>query len=94
MSKQWINHSVDVSGEWLNGQIDTFDSEQVVDLKGANIHLYETSKSGIVLLSPVGGALVSYGDSEVYLRITYTNGNWEYRSAPLATPVEVPLRSL
>lgn len=89
MGKKWINHYVYLLGEWVNGQPESITSSEGVNLGGVNVRLWETSRSGSVLLSPVDGMLASYGDPEVYLTITYTDDTWEYLSAPLTTPVDL-----
>ena len=57
------------------------------------LRVHETSRSGAALLSAVGAPLVAYGDAEVYLKITFASGGFEYLSAPLRTPIEFALVS-
>jgi len=88
MAKELLNHYLDVEGEWRRGQPEYLKAAKSVTLNGANLRLYETSRSGMAVLSPVGERLTSYGDTEVYLKIIYTNGSSEYLSAPLGTTIE------
>jgi hypothetical protein len=90
MALEWLNHFVDQRGEWTPGQTDYLSSSAEVNFTatgGRDIRVHETARSGSVLLSPAGGALMGYGDAEVFLTVVYADGHQEYRSAPLATPV-------
>jgi hypothetical protein len=92
MPLEWLNHFIDTGGQWLPGQPAFYQSsnqETFPDANGRDIRLHETARSGSVLLSPVGGALTSYGDAEVYLTIIFADGTSRYLSAPLRTPIRV-----
>src|SRR6266536_2942433 len=92
MPAELLNHFVDTGGQWLPGQPDLYSSYNEETFTGANgrdLRLLETARSGSVLLSPVGGALTSYRDAEVYLTIVFTDGTSTYLSAPLHTPIRV-----
>lgn len=89
MAKEWLNHYVDLEGQWQRGQPEILKSSNTVNLGGVSVRIYETARSGDVVLSPVGGRLSSYGNAEVYLKIFFSNGRWEYLSAPLGTPIEL-----
>jgi hypothetical protein len=94
MALEWLNHHVYQSGQWAAGQPMHLESSNDVTFTaagGRDLRLHETSRSGSVLLSPQGGELIGYGDAEVFLTISFadTTKLSQYRSAPLATPVEV-----
>jgi hypothetical protein len=94
MSLEWLNHYVYQSGQWSTGQPMSLESWNEVTFSaaaGRDLRIHETSRSGSVLLSAQGGPLLGYGDSEVYLTITFAAAGKpaEYRSAPLGTPVLV-----
>lgn len=92
MAREWLNHFVDIGGQWTPGQPEHIVSSAEVSFPGTNgrdIRLHETARSGSVLLSPVGGALSSYGDAEVFLTIIFADLHEEYRSAPLTTTIEI-----
>jgi hypothetical protein len=89
MATQWINHFIDISTVWDRGQPDSVDSSTAQGFGGANVRVYETARSGTVVMSPQGASLSTYGNAEVYLRIVHNGGNWEYLSAPLTTPVDL-----
>jgi hypothetical protein len=92
MALEWLNHFVDQGGEWTPGQADYLSSSAEVNFTatgGRDIRVHETARSGSVLLSATGGALMGYGDAEVFLTIFYADGRQEYRSAPLSTPVPI-----
>jgi hypothetical protein len=58
--------------------------------RDATFASHETDRSGAVLLSPVGGPLMGYGRrglSDNHFRDP--PGGYEYRSAPLHTPIRV-----
>lgn len=89
MARQLLNHYVSISGDWVPGQSETFDSADTVNIGNMHVRLYETSVGGMVLLSPQGGTLTSYGESEVYLTINFASGPAQYLSAPLTTPFDL-----
>jgi hypothetical protein len=94
---EWLNHYVAVSGQWTAGQPWVLESWNDVSFSAANgrdLRIHETDRSGSVLLSPVGGPLMGYGDAEVFLTVFFASppggpGGFEYRSAPLHTPIRV-----
>lgn len=88
MAKKLLNHYLDVEGKWVKGQPEYLKASKSVDLDGTNLRIYETGRSGMAILSPVGERLTSYGDCEVYLKIIYTNGGFDYLSAPLGTTID------
>ena len=92
MALEWLNHYVPVSGQWLPGQplvLESWNEVAFTQPGGRNLRIHETSRSGSVLLSGAGGPLLGYGDAEVYLTVAYAAGGFEYRSAPLHTPIQV-----
>jgi hypothetical protein len=89
MAKEWLNHYVNRGGQWQPGQPDFLKSSNTVSLGGASVRIYETATSGDVVLSPVGKRFSSYGIAEVYLKIFFSDGRWEYLSAPIGTPIEL-----
>jgi hypothetical protein len=89
MATQWLNHFVDLRGVWVAGQPEEHQSSEVVTIGGGNVRIHESDRSGSVVMAPAGSTLASYGDPEVFLRVTHRDGAWEYLSAPLHTPVEV-----
>ena len=103
MVKEWLNHYVDVEGWWQRGQREFFKSSNTVSLGGASVRIYETARSGDVVLSPIaprrwwwctwraspGVRFSSYGSAELYLKIFFSDGRSEYLSAPLGTPIEL-----
>ena len=103
MAKEWLNHYVDVEGWWLQGQPEFFKSSNTVSLGGASVRIYETARSGDVVLSPVfrcgwwcrpwrvrpAMCFSSYGSAEVYLKIFFSDGRSEYLCGPLGTPVDL-----
>lgn len=94
---EWLNHFVSLSGQWTAGQPEHLESSNQVSFTaaaGRDLRIYETDRSGSVLLSPVGGPLMGYGDAEVFLTVIFAPppagpGGQEYRSAPLHTPIRV-----
>ena len=91
---EWLNHYVPVSGQWSAGQPMILESSNQVSFTaaaGRDLRIHETDRSGSVLLSPVGGPLMGYGDAEVFLTIVFATppGGQEYLSAPLHTPFQV-----
>jgi hypothetical protein len=93
---EWLNHYVPVSGQWTAGDPMVLESWNEVSFSaaaGRDLRIHETDRSGSVLLSPVG-TLMGYGDAEVFLTVFFANppggpGGFEYRSAPLHTPIRV-----
>ncbi len=88
MAKELLNHYLYQKGQWQPGQPESIKAQKAVNLNGAGLRVHETSRSGVALLSPTGAPLVAYGDAEVYLKITFAQGGFEYLSAPLYTPIE------
>jgi hypothetical protein len=88
MANELLNAYLTTQGQWQQGQPVYLSSSTAVNLNGANLRVHETSRSGVALLAPEGATIVGYGDAEVYLKITYPNGNSEYLSAPVGTPIE------
>lgn len=88
MAKELLNHYLDAQGQWQPGQPEYLNTQKAVNLNGAGLRVHETSRSGAALLSPAGASLVAYGDVEVYLKIKFANGGFDYLSAPLRTPIE------
>lgn len=94
---EWLNLYVPVSGQWTPGQpmiLESSDQKSFTAAGGRDLRIHETDRSGAVLLSPVGGPLMGYGDAEVFLTIIFAPppggpGGQEYRSAPLHTPIRV-----
>jgi hypothetical protein len=86
--KELLNHYLDAEGVWNKGQREYLKSSKSAVLDKSGLKIYETSRSGVATLSPVGAEVASYGDAEVYLKIIYKNGNFDYLSAPLATSIE------
>lgn len=85
MAREWLNVYIDKSGtsptsQWVK-------KKDSVNLKEATIRLFESDRSGAVIMTKDG--INSYGDSEVYLKIIFANGKFRYLSAPLHTPIEV-----
>lgn len=93
MAKELLNHYLDAQGQWQPGQLQYLKAQKAVNLNGVGLRVHETSRSGAALLSAVGAPLVAYGDAEVYLKITFASGGFEYLSAPLRTPIEFALVS-
>ena len=94
MALEWLNHYIDQSGQWSTGQAMHLESSNDITFTatgGRDLRIHEMSRSGSVLLSPQGGELVGYGDAEVFLTISFadTSKPSQFRSAPLATPIEV-----
>lgn len=94
---EWLNHYVPQSGQWIPGQplvIESWNEVSFSAAAGRDLRIHETDRSGSVLLSPVGGPLMGYGEAEVFLTLTFANppagpGGFEYWSAPLHTPIRV-----
>jgi hypothetical protein len=85
VGRQWLNVFVDQAGQapatqWVK-------ADDVVQLSGQSIRIFESDRSGAVTMENRG--VVGYGDAEVYLKINYQSGASRYLSAPLHTPVEV-----
>ena len=92
MALEWLNHFVYQSGQWTAGQpmhLESFVEQQFTAPAGRDLQIHESARSGSVLLSPVGGPLIGYGDAEVFLTVVFAAGGQEHRSAPLTTPVRV-----
>src|SRR5688572_22231765 len=89
MAKELLNHYVVTQGNWQTGQPVYVESMKAVAIGNRDIRIHETSRSGGVNLSVIGGPLCSYGDAEVFVRIVYAaGGQHEFLSAPLRTPIE------
>lgn len=91
MPSTWLNLYTNNAGDWQPGQDDFYEAgiDQAINPPGANVRLYETSRSGYITLSPTGGQIAVGGDAEVFIRIDYTNNTYTYLSAPLTTPVDI-----
>ena len=91
MTKQWLNQYVAIQGEWVPGQSGFLQNDANVNFgaRGADIRIYETARSGSVVLAPQGATLTSSGDAEVFLTITYSDGRSENQSAPTITPMDL-----
>jgi hypothetical protein len=92
MALEWLNHFVPQSGTWTTGQsmiLESWNEVAFTDPAGRDLRIHETSRSGSVLLSPVGGALTGYGDAEVFLTAFFAVGGFQHRSAPLRTPIRI-----
>lgn len=85
MAREWLNLVGSLSGSAPITGYEDIQSE--VELGGQNVRLWETNRSGSVLIN--SEAWVSYGDPEVYLRINFTEEPFRYLSAPLLTHVDV-----
>src|SRR6187431_3088463 len=73
---EWLNHYVPQSGQWIPGQplvIESWNEVSFSAAAGRDLRIHETDRSGSVLLSPVGGPLMGYGDAEVFLTLTFAN---------------------
>ena len=91
MPATWLNLFTNDVGVWVPGSHDVVEHtrDQAISAAGATVRLYETSRSGYVTLSATGGQLETLGDAEVFVRIDFTNNQYDYLSAPLTTPLEV-----
>ena len=103
MAKEWLNHHVNVEGLWQQGQPEFFKSSNSVSLGGASVCIYETAKSGDVILAPVARCgwwcwpwrarpaicFSSYGGAEIYLKIFFSDNRFDYLCAPLGAPMEL-----
>jgi hypothetical protein len=85
MATQWLNVFVDQGGTAPTPPM--VKASDVVVLNGRDVRLLESDRSGAIVMTHNG--LSSYGDSEVYLKVNFQNGTFQYLSAPLHTPVEV-----
>ena len=85
MARQWLNVFLDQGGNSPATQL--IKLGDVAQLNAKAIRIIESDRSGGVTMTHNG--LGSYGDSEVYLKINFSNGTFRYLSAPLHTPVEV-----
>jgi hypothetical protein len=57
-NKKWLNHYIAREGDWQSGDAISIDEDKEVTFSsegGANVRLYETSRSGCVLISKTGG---------------------------------------
>jgi hypothetical protein len=86
MPRAWLNVFVDQSGvspaaEWIKA------SSSVVT-NGRTVRIWESNRSGSVIISDA--ARFAYGDAEVYLKLTLTDGTFTYLSAPVMTQLDVP----
>jgi len=88
MAKELLNHFLDAQGQWVPGQPQHLKAQKAVNLNGKSVRIHETARSGAALLSAAGAPLIAYGDAEVYLKINFTNGGFEYLSAPLRTSID------
>jgi len=89
MPKEWLNHHANLEGLWHQGQPEFVKSANKVTLGGVSVRIFETACSGAAILSPVGAHLSSYGGSQVYLKIGFSNRRSKLLSAPLGTPVDL-----
>jgi hypothetical protein len=85
MPRLWLNLFVDQSG--VSPQSQAITVSEIAKTLGLPLNLIESDHSGSVILS--NNQLSSYGNAEVYLKITFRNGTFSYLSAPLHTSVEV-----
>jgi hypothetical protein len=85
MAKDWLNVFVDTaavstSTQWVK-------AAEIVPVNNRTVRLHESDRSGAVTISQQG--LTTYGDAEVYLKLTFSNGTFKYLSAPLHTSLDV-----
>jgi hypothetical protein len=86
MPREWLNVFVDQSGaspasEWIKSSVS-------VNTNGRRVRIWESNRSGSVIISDPGR--LAYGDAEVYLKLTFTDGTYKYLSAPVMTQIDVP----
>jgi hypothetical protein len=85
---------LDREGEWLPGQPAHLKAQSIVALGGRNVRIHEAECSGAALLSgtssPILGAkpVVGTGEAELYLKIVFAGGGFEYLATPLRAPRE------
>lgn len=86
MATEWLNVFVDQTAnspatQWV-------DASDAVQVGNRTVRLFESDRSGAVVMN--NGGIATIGDSEVYLKINFSNGTSRFLSAPLHTPVDIP----
>jgi hypothetical protein len=95
VAKERLDLHLDRTGEWLPGQPTHLKSSKAVSLGGAGLRLLAAECSGATLISgtgsPVLGArppIIGSSDAELYVKLTYAGGGFEYVPAPVSAPLE------
>ena len=92
---EWLNDSVFQWGRWTAAApfvIESSDEVSFTATEGRDIYIHEVDRSGSILLSSVDPnpqPLTSFGDTGVFLTITFATGVEEELSGPLHTPIRV-----
>lgn len=89
---EWLNHFVYQAGQWTAGQpmsLESWNEVSFTATSGRDLRIHETARSGSVTLSPQGGPIEAFGDAEVYLTAYFAAGGFEYRSAPITSPIRI-----
>ena len=95
MAKEQIHLCLDREGEWLQGQPTHLKEHTAVAIGGRDVRILQTECSGAALLSgtgsPILGAgapIVGTGDAELYVKLSYARGGFEYVASPMRSPLE------
>jgi probable HAF family extracellular repeat protein len=88
MPKKWIELHASLDGVSRNGDPAYVKTSKSIDLGGVDVRIHETAASGgAVLVS--GDHLTSCSTTDVQLKIFHPEGNPEYISTPVRTPIEL-----
>ena len=88
MAKERLDLHLDREGEWLPGQPAHLKSHKAVSLGGRDVRILETECSGAALLSAAGAPVLGEGEADLYVKLTYASGAFEYLETPLRAPRE------
>jgi len=90
MAKERLDLHLDRTGEWLPGQPGHLKSSKAVRLGGAGLRIVAAECSGATLISGAGSPIlglrppiVGSSDAELYVKLTYAGGGFEYVPAPV-----------
>ena len=84
MPRELLNIFIDQPGvsppsEWVKVQTS-------VNTNGKTVRIWESNRSGSVIIGYA--SQFSYGDAEVYLKLTFNDGTFRYLSAPVMTHID------
>jgi hypothetical protein len=95
VAKERLDLHLDRAGEWLSGQPTHLKSSKAVRLGGAGLRIVAAECSGATLISGAGSPIlglrppiVGSSDAELYVKLTYAGGGFEYVPAPVTAPLE------
>jgi hypothetical protein len=85
---------LDREGEWLQGEPAHLKSHKAVALRGRGVRILSADCTGAALLSGTAAPLLNAApvvgtcDAELYLKLTFASGGFEYLATPVRAPAE------